>query len=163
MQCIGSREKYFSVSYTLHYKKKGSEIMKYPKTFTGYDKDGKIITSCTAENANNYINPDEVKTAVNNLNTTIDTEITTITSELNNLKSDVEVGIIVQGTNMTENVETLSSAIDDVAEAAKEAAESVHSSSIKAHDQIQQELNQSAKNTVNSYPGVVSVSGSLND
>ena len=43
--------------------------MKGPETYTAYDKDGKVIGTYTAEDANNFINPAEVKAAIDNLKT----------------------------------------------------------------------------------------------
>ena len=41
--------------------------MESPKTYHGYDSDDNCITTVTADDATNYINPDEVKQAIDNL------------------------------------------------------------------------------------------------
>ena len=129
-----------------------------PKTYCGYNSEGKQICSATAENANEYINPDEVRAAIDNFNEVVETNLNNLSSALLNVEPDTEEAIIVQGTKMTETIESLCTTLKQLAGQFADSIEFMYSESVKAHDEIQNQANTNAKNSVTATEGVVRVS-----
>ena len=128
-----------------------------PKTYRGYNEDGEQIASATAEDANNYLNPDEVKAAVEQVKEAIKDGISSITKALNNLTTDAEEALIVQGTSMAGPIEEVCTGIKGLPDDIGESMDGIYTQSVKVHDDFQKELNSAAKKSVQSVSGVVKV------
>ncbi len=134
--------------------------MEAPKTYTGYDKDGQQICYCTAVDANTYINPEEVQTAIDNIESVLQEEIKSISSSLASVKDDASTAVVAEGTNMGGAIEGTCTALDGVPSTIMGFIKSKYDDAVTVHDKFQQELNQAARDNVNSYEGVTSVSES---
>lgn len=129
-----------------------------PKTYTGYDKDGKAVANATGVDANEYINPDEVQTAIDKVGTVAEEQMKTISSALNGISGEAADAVIVQGTKMDTVIEEASKALDSVAGSIKDSLSDMYTQAVKAHDTLQNQANDEAYNAVASASGVVSVS-----
>ena len=132
--------------------------MESPKTYHGYDKDDKCIKTTTAEDANNYLNPEEVKTALTNLETVLRDQFKAITDALRGIEQDANDAVIVQGTKMGGTIEEVCNALDSVPDTILGQIGDLYSLAVTKHDEIQRELNDTAYNSTASTSGVVRVS-----
>lgn len=128
-----------------------------PRTYNGYDKDGKLVGSCTAVDANTLINPEEVQAQIDNIVKVVDEQMQVISNALENISEDATDAVIVQGTNMSEIISETSSALDSVSGEVKENVQEAYNLSVQAHDKLQEQLNTDAYNTMSSTANVVSV------
>lgn len=119
--------------------------MESPKTYHGYDKDGQCITSKTAEDANNYINPEEVKQAITNLENVLKEQFKGITDALRGIEQDANEAVIVQGTKMGGTIDETCTAIEGIPDQIMSGISGLYDASVTAHDQIQMTLNENAK------------------
>ena len=119
--------------------------MESPKTYHGYDKDGKCITTSPAEDANNYLNPEEVKQAITNLENVLKEQFKGITDALRGIEQDANEAVIVQGTKMSGTIEETCTAIDGIPEQIMSGISELYDASVSAHDEIQRTLNDTAK------------------
>ncbi len=130
-----------------------------PKTYRGYDEEGKQVCSCTAVDANGYINPDEVKAAIDNVESVVSEQMNNISKALSNVAPEAEEAVIVQGTKMTETIEEICSSLGSLSGTFADSISSLYTESVRAHDEIQTQANDDAYNAVASSSGVVRVSG----
>lgn len=130
-----------------------------PRTYIGYDKDNKEITKQTATDANTLINPEEVQAKIDALDEVADGEIENIVSNMRNITADELDAIIIQGTNMETILSETQDAINGIKGTFGTSLGEVYTAAVQAHDELQNELNERAKATVQSTAGVVTVSG----
>lgn len=130
-----------------------------PRTYIGYDKDNKEITKQTATDANTLINPEEVQAKIDALDEVADGEIENIVSNMRNITADELDAIIIQGTNMETILSETQDAINGIKGTFGASLGEVYTAAVQAHDELQNELNERAKATVQSTAGVVTVSG----
>lgn len=127
-----------------------------PRTWTGYDKDGNVLCRVTAVDANEYLNPAEVRTAVDNVRTTAEDGMQSIVTALNNVEPEASEAVIVQGTKMTETINQTCEALKEIPAGIADAIEKMYTLSEQAHDRLQNEANDMAYNAA-MIDGVVSV------
>ena len=111
-----------------------------PKSYTGYDKDGNAVVTYTAVDANEYLNPEEVQDAIDNVGTVATEAMSGLSKSLKNIEQDAEEAIIVQGTKMTESIDAVASSLDSI-----------------AHDTLQNNANDEAYNSALTTANVVKV------
>lgn len=129
---------------------KGKSV--YPQTYTGYDEDNNVIITREAENAENYINPQEVHAAIENIKTVVDTGLKQIASSIEKVECGKET-LVVADKTMQPIVEELAAQIagQDRSEIAplaiqmESALEEIYERACDAHDDIQQQLNSQAE------------------
>lgn len=127
-------------------------ISVYPQTYTGYDEDNNVIITREAENAENYINPQEVHAAIENIKTVVDTGLKQIASSIEKVECGKET-LVVADKTMQPIVEELAAQIagQDRSEIAplaiqmESALEEIYERACDAHDDIQQQLNSQAE------------------
>lgn len=127
-------------------------ISVYPQTYTGYDEDNNVIITRKAENAENYINPKEVRAAIENIKTVVDTGLKQIASSIEKVECGKET-LVVADKTMQPIVEELAAQIagQDRSEIAplaiqmESALEEIYERACDAHDDIQQQLNSQAE------------------
>lgn len=135
-----------------------------PITYIGYDQDGKQVCTCTAEDANNYLNPSEVQKGIENVEDVLTEQIKNIRYALYDLEKDAETAIIVQGTKMTQMIEDICTDFSSLPGILINGIDGMDGLSVLydkaevAHDQKQNETNETARNKVKSTTGVVRVS-----
>ena len=128
-----------------------------PKTYTGYDQDGNQVCSCTATDACEYINPDEVQAAIDNVERVAEEQIQNIISALQGVAPDASDAVIVEGTKMDGVIEDVCTSLGTVSKSIGDSISSMYTEALSAHDQLQQNSNDQAYNSVISYNGVVRV------
>lgn len=129
-----------------------------PKTYVGYDHEGKQVCSCTAEDANNYLNQAEVQKAIENVEDVVTEQMKVISHALQDVAVDAESAIIVQGTKMTQTIEDTCIALNSLPEQFVSTISSLYDEAVSAHDKLQQQANSDAETKVRSTVGVESVS-----
>lgn len=127
-----------------------------PRTYHGYDSNNTPITRATANNATNYINPQEVAAAIQKVKTVAEEEIGRITTALGKLTEDANDAIIVQGTKMTGVFEEVITGIKTIPDQIEASIIELKSLAEKGHDQLQNEFNETARRNC-SGPNVVTV------
>ena len=132
--------------------------MESPKTFHGYDEDDDCIATETAEDANNYLNPEEVKAALAKLEAVLKEQFKGIVDALRAIEQDANEAVIVQGTKMGGTIEEVCNALDSVPDTILSQIGDLYSLAVTKHDEIQRELNDTAYNSTASTSGVVRVS-----
>ena len=73
-------------------------ISVYPQTYTGYDEDNNVIITREAEKAENYINPQEVHAAIENIMTVVDTGLKQIASSIEKFECGKETLVVADKT-----------------------------------------------------------------
>ena len=130
-----------------------------PKTYVGYDNTGNRVGSCTAVDATTYIDPAEVQAAINNVESVASEQMGLINTALNATTADADEAVIVQGTKMTSSIEEVFSALTSIPGSIKDSISSMYDAAVSAHDQIQEQANQDAYNTIKNTTGVTTVQG----
>jgi len=128
-----------------------------PKTYRGYDSDGKCVIEYTAVDANDYINPAEVQTAIDKVKTAFTEQMKDVGDKLRAITADASEAIIVQGTKMDEVIEDTADALDQVPGQIYDSISGLYAEAEAAHDKIQTAANEEARNAAASYSGVVRV------
>lgn len=132
--------------------------MRAPETYMGWSADGKLVKTLRANDANQQLNPAEVKTAVENFKTVTTEQINNIKKKLLNVCEDADLAVIVSGTKTSESIEEFANSLDTYKEAMIKICESLYEKSSVKHDQLQDINNTNARDTVASTAGVVRVS-----
>ena len=132
--------------------------METPKTFHGYDEDDDCIATETAEDANNYLNPEEVKAALAKLEAVLKEQFKGIVDALRAIEQDANEAVIVQGTKMGGTIEDTCEALEAIPDSILGEIGDLYNEAVIAHDEIQRTLNDNAKSSAWNHSGVVRVS-----
>jgi len=127
-----------------------------PKTYHGYNSEGKCIASCTALDANTLIDPAEVQAALNNLENVFNEEMGRIASSLRQV--DASDAVIVQGASMSGVIQDTAAAVTQIPGQVSSSFQGLYGLAVQAHDTLQQQANDEARSAVN-RSGVVRVTG----
>lgn len=117
-----------------------------PMSYRGYDSEGKCVSSATANDATNFIDPAAVAAAVDKVQSVATEEMELIATALGKLTEDVNDAIIVQGTKMTATFEEVISGIKTIPGQIGGSIADLKTLAQQAHDQLQNEFNQAAYN-----------------
>lgn len=117
-----------------------------PKSYRGYDAEGKCVSSATAQSAKTYIDPAAVAAAVDKVRTVATDEMDNITSALGKLTEDANDAVIVQGTKMTATFEEVITGIKTIPGQIGDSLEELKTIAQQAHDELQNQLNENARN-----------------
>ena len=128
-----------------------------PKSYHGYDSEGKCVSSATASDATGYIDPAAVAAAVDKVKSVAAEEIESITTALGKLTEDANDAIIVQGTNMGATIEDVISGIKTIPGQIGDSISELKTLAQQAHDDLQNQFNEAAYNAC-LCNGAVSVS-----
>ena len=132
--------------------------METPRTYRGYDSEGKCVSQCSAQDANQWINPAEVQSAINNVEQVFTEQMRAVGNALQNIEYDAEESIIVQGTNMGSTIDETARAINTLPSQAMQGISTLYEYSVQAHDNLQKQANNYAYNQAATASGVVRVS-----
>ena len=148
MQCIGNREKAIFL-FPMHCieKRESEDMAVTPKSYRGYDSEGKCVSSATAKSATEFIDPKAVADAVEKVKTVATDEMESIATALGKLTDDANDAVIVQGTKMTATFEDVISGIKTIPGQIGDSIEDLKTLAQQAHDEIQTQLNDAAKNS----------------
>ena len=127
-------------------------------TYRGYNSENNCIASCTAQDANQWINPEEVQRAIAKVEEVFKEEMRAVGNGLQDIVYDADESVIVQGTKMGPTIEETARAINSLPSQAMEGISTLYEYSVQAHDNLQRQANRSAYNAVASKDGVVSIS-----
>lgn len=127
--------------------------MKAPITYTGYNDKNECIATITGQDANNFINPAEVKSAIENVKDVMEEQLGNVSKALRAEVSAAETAIIVKGTHMGDPIEDTASSIDKLPNAVYNSLEGIYEQAETAHDKIQDAANDEAKSQVQATAG----------
>lgn len=127
--------------------------MKTPITYTGYNDKNECIATVEAKDADDYLNPKEVQTAIENVKTVMEKELGKISKALREEVSSAETAIIVKGTHMGDPIEDTASSIDKLPNAVYNSLEGLYEKAENAHDKLQDAANDDAKAQVKATAG----------
>lgn len=126
-------------------------------TYYGYDSEGNCVAHGTAQSAGDYISPDEIGQAINNLATVITEQINNIARLLTQVGEDSRSAIAVQGTSMEGTLEELNQIIMSLPEQLLSGIEVLYDNAVQTQNACQEQLNAQMYNSVASYSGVVRI------
>lgn len=128
------------------------------KTYRGYDSQNQCIVTCTANDANTYINPTDVANAVKKVQDVASTDFPPIVSALKDIMEEEKQAIVIKGTKMTETVEQIAEVLNTFPGQLADSLTDLVSKAESEHDRIQKEMNDAAYSACKGTAGVVSVS-----
>lgn len=141
----------------------GKGISVYPNTYAGYDEDGNCVIKRSALDASTeYINPEAVRSAIENVKNVVDEGFKSIGKAIANISCGQETLAVEDKTMqpiIDEVAEQIAGGDGDVAPLAiqmEESLEVVYEAACDVHDSLQRQLNQNAENSCYTT-GVVSV------
>ena len=117
-----------------------------PKSYRGYDSEGKCVSSATASDATGYIDPAAVATAVEKVKSVAAEEMDSIATALGKLTEDANDAIIVQGTDMGATIEDIVSGIKTIPGQIGDSIADLKTLAQQAHDDLQNQFNEAAYN-----------------
>lgn len=120
--------------------------MEYPKTYRGVDSEGKVVTQCTAYDANGYINPAEVQAAIENVKAVFEEQLKSVADSLRDVSTDAKDAIIVQGTDMAGTIEDTATLLTSISSQVTQGIDQLYGYAVQAHDQLQINENNKAYN-----------------
>lgn len=127
-----------------------------PVTYRGFNQEGTCIVQRTGTDANTQINPEQVKAAIENVKTVFAEQMQLVAKSLTNISEDADEAVIVQGTNMTENIEQTASILTELSSTLTQGIDGLYDLAVTAHDQLQTNNNNIAYNECR-VNGVVSI------
>ena len=111
-----------------------------PGTYSGYDANGNAAT-VTAQDANGDINPSEVESAVNNLQSTLESQFKELSSALRGVEQDANDAVVVQGSKIGGAIEETCSVLESVPNSIMGRIGNLKSEAEAAHDRLQNKYN----------------------
>ena len=117
-----------------------------PRSYHGYDNEGKCVSSATANDATDYINPAEIAKAVDNVKNVATEEMENIATAMGKLTEDANDAVIVQGTKMTSTFEEVITGIKSIPGQIGDSLSELKTLAQQEHDELQNEFNEAAKN-----------------
>lgn len=121
--------------------------MESPKTYKGYDQEGNVIVTSTAQDANQEINPQAVRVAIEHVKEVFADEMYKLAKSLRAISQDASEAIIVQGTKMEGTIEDTAKLLEQIPAQVTNGIDSLYDESVKYHDQLQNNLNAEAYNS----------------
>ena len=142
----------------------GKGISVYPNTYAGYDEDGNRVTEpiTAADASTEYINPEAVRSAIDNVRNVVDEGFKNIGKAIANISCGQETLSVEDKTMqpiIDEVAEQIAGGDGDVAPLAiqmEESLEVVYETACDVHDDFQKQLNKQAESSCYTT-GVVSV------
>ena len=139
-----------------------------PHTYTGYgpkyDTDGKtvigeqVITSKTAEDANSYVDPAKVKSAVDDLKNSIKTGIDDIQNKLRTVSVDANGNMLkIEDATMEPIINEAADSLNQIMPSLSSTFDEVVAFAQTEHDKKQIEYNKAAEEAVRGTAGVTRV------
>jgi len=121
--------------------------METPKTYQMYDKDNNFIGTAQAANASAQINPNEIKTAVENLKRVAYEQMQIIRNALYDVANDAELAIVVNSADMGPIISGLADSLIKVHINIANIAggDEAYSKALSEHDRIQRINNERAR------------------
>ena len=122
-----------------------------PGTYHGFDEGGNA-KSVTAKDANGDINPSEVESAVNNLQSTLESQFKELSSALRGVEQDANDAVVVQGSKIGGAIEETCSVLESVPNSIMGRIGNLKSEAEAAHDRLQNKYNDEARASVSHPP-----------
>lgn len=126
------------------------------ETWSAYDKDGKYINSYVAVDVTTeYLNPDEVKEAIENLESVCNEQFGIVSDKLNTIAPDVGSAINVGDTNMQKTIEEVATQINtDFTPAIMDGGiTGLYDEAVRVHNTTQEQCNSDAKSSAQKLAG----------
>ena len=140
------------------------KISVLPKKYAGYDEKDKEIVRLQARDVNEFLDIAGVEAQLNNINTTIETEINNICKKLKDIITNdseddyVDINaLVIEGTNMSGVLEDIITELKSLPEQMQDSLSDIPKKVGKKIDEIQTDLNNRAQEEVSNTKSVVTV------
>lgn len=121
-------------------------MLESPRTYRGYNSNNEVVITKQAANANNEINPTEVKQAIENVKAVFDEQMNGVARALRNISQDADEAIVVEGTKMNDTIEETANLLTQIGPQITQGIDALYGLSVEAHNKIQQNFNNQAYN-----------------
>lgn len=130
-----------------------------PKTYTGYggESNQEVITSKTAINADQLLDPSKVSAAVKVIKDTVDECMKNTGNELEGLTKDTDKAVVAKGASMSDTLTQTADYLYDIPEQVDAALDGLVEAAVDARNALQTEINKQVKDMVSSTAGVTHV------
>lgn len=121
-----------------------------------YDKDNKKLATVSSDIAKNYLDPNEVKENVDNLETVIADGLSTISTAIaSEALPEAETALVVEDTKTDELFDEVTNALTDgtITTSLNEGIDEIYNISVTKHNEIQEKFNDDARTEANNYEG----------
>lgn len=131
-------------------------MLESPRTYRGYNSNNELVITKQAANANNEINPTEVKQAIENVKAVFDEQMNGVARALRNISQDADEAIVIEGTKMNDTIEETAQVLTQIGPQITQGIDTLYDLSVEAHNKIQQNFNNQAYNACR-VTGVVDI------
>ena len=115
------------------------------KTYKGYDDEGKCICTKTAKDANNDLNPEEVKAALDNLNDVMADASKTLKKSIEGLIPAADEALLIKGSGYKKKINDVLDDADVGIAYLNTNYDGLYEKAVVFHDKKQREYNNEAK------------------
>ena len=130
-----------------------------PETYYGYDEQGNQICSSTAVDATKYINPENIREAIQNINTVTEEETGKIVKALNDIIPELEKALVVDGEIiLKKTLEDIVAYVQNIPSSLEKQISEINTLANKKHTELQEQANEAAKEAIENQAGVKRVS-----
>ena len=130
-----------------------------PVTYTAYDAEGKVVGGpTTGEDANNYIDPAKVQSAIQNVVSVVEQECRNIATAVEGIEPDLKEALVVNGKTMENSAEKVCSVVKSVPAQISSLINHLYNLAVQEHDKKQLENNEKALASVSASGGNVKAS-----
>jgi len=127
-----------------------------PITYKGYNDKGEEICSRKGADANNRLNPEEVREKIIKIQEIIETNLKNIQNAVFGLAHSADIAVVAEGTKMGEPIEALGNEIANLGSYFSDIG-NIYIYAVQSHNQLQDAANEEARSIVRSTAGVTSV------
>ena len=127
-----------------------------PIVISVYDKDNNLIATVTSSVAKDYIDPDEIQTAIDNLKTTIEDGLSTIELAMESeALPTADNALVIRDTDTSSLFFQVTDSLTDgsIMEQVSAVVDGIYDEAVTAHNTLQEEANSKARNEANSVSG----------
>ena len=145
-----SKGKKNSFLFTMHCIKGGEFMAVAIETWAGYNDEGEEIKRFKAADATNDIDPEEIKTAIENVKQQCDDEFKSISSKLTGLTDGALNALRIEGATLQEYIDQISEIVNQFGADIADKLEPLIEKAQEEHDRLQTEYNKDAKSKASS-------------
>lgn len=130
--------------------------METPKTYTAYNEKGESLKSITAKDATEDINPDEIKSNAENVETIAQEQSKKIYTALEDMRAEINDAIVIEGTKCDSLIDKAEEGVEKIGIESLN-IDTLYALAVKKHDELQVKYNEAAESSAWSVTGVKSV------
>ena len=117
------------------------------ETWAGYDSEGTEIKRIKAADANNDIDPEQIKAAIENVKSACDKEMSVVTDKLSGLTDNALQALRIEGMTLQEYITAISDVINSFGTEIAGVLEPLVGEAQAEHDRLQEQYNSDAESS----------------